>query len=368
MRADVATTISSRSAFDRPVVRIHQRGVEGEEGPELVRPAGEGEEHVRNEAGLLLDGEDLLADVVGQVVEGGHVEPRDRRVAHRVSIAHVIARDTTANATAAAAATLSESTSASDRDPHAPCGAAAASAVATARDPRRRARSPAGPARSSDQMSVAVGRRCHRPRLEPGVGERRRTRRPATRAAATRHQRRIRISPMLTRTVRRVYGSRQVGSSTSPSKPKARAERATAPRFSGSLSPSSTTSRRVVRRELGERRRRCRVAGGDRAAVEVEARRSRAAGVRSTTYIGAVDARQQIRHALVLELVEQARSGRGGRRRSCARSPPDLRRRTARHPRSAAGDGVLELAIVGEPGIVGVVDPLGHAAQSRRAR
>ena len=33
-----------------------------------------------------------------------------------------------------------------------------------------------------------------------------------------------------------------------------------------------------------------------------------------------------------------------------------------------AGDGILELAIVGEPGIVGVVDPLGHAAQFRRPR
>ena len=55
---------------------------------------------------------------------------------------------------------------------------------------------------------------------------------------------RNRISPMLTRTVRRVYGSMQVGSSTNASIPKARAERATAPRFSGSLRPSRTATRR----------------------------------------------------------------------------------------------------------------------------
>ncbi len=56
------------------LVRIHQRGVEVEEGPELGRAPGECEEHVRHEPGTLLHGEDLLAHVVRQVVELGHVE------------------------------------------------------------------------------------------------------------------------------------------------------------------------------------------------------------------------------------------------------------------------------------------------------
>ena len=74
----------------QPLVGIHECGVEREEGTELLGPAGECEEHVGNEAGLLLHGENLVADVVGQIVEGGHVEPRDHRVAHRVSIADVV--------------------------------------------------------------------------------------------------------------------------------------------------------------------------------------------------------------------------------------------------------------------------------------
>ena len=53
----------------------------------------------------------------------------------------------------------------------------------------------------------------------------------------------VRTSPMLTRTVRRLYGSVHVASMIRPSMPKARAARAMAPRFSASLRPSSTATR-----------------------------------------------------------------------------------------------------------------------------
>ena len=50
---------------------------------------------------------------------------------------------------------------------------------------------------------------------------------------------------MLTLTARRAKGSAQVGSRTIASNPNAHAERATAPMFSWSLDPSSTSRRRV---------------------------------------------------------------------------------------------------------------------------
>jgi hypothetical protein len=53
-------------ALRQAVLRQHQRIVVREERTELVGPAGELQEHVRHETGLLLHREDLLADVVGQ--------------------------------------------------------------------------------------------------------------------------------------------------------------------------------------------------------------------------------------------------------------------------------------------------------------
>ncbi len=51
---------------------------------------------------------------------------------------------------------------------------------------------------------------------------------------------------MLTRTVRRWYGSVHVGLSSMPPTPNARAARAIAPTFSSSFSASSTINRRAV--------------------------------------------------------------------------------------------------------------------------
>ena len=60
------------------------------------------------------------------------------------------------------------------------------------------------------------------------------------------------------------------GSRTSPPIPKARADRATAPRFSGSLRPSSTASVAAPAATSASAGQRSAVGGGDGAAVEVE--------------------------------------------------------------------------------------------------
>ena len=57
---------------------LHQRVVVGEEGAELVGPVREGEEHVGDEAGLLLHREDAAANVLGDVLQ-----LRDRVTADR---------------------------------------------------------------------------------------------------------------------------------------------------------------------------------------------------------------------------------------------------------------------------------------------
>ena len=61
-----------------------------------------------------------------------------------------------------------------------------------------------------------------------------------------------------------------VGSSMRASTPNARAERAISPRFSGSLSPSSTATRRDLRDDLVDARQGQALRRGDHAAVEVE--------------------------------------------------------------------------------------------------
>src|SRR5262249_34685449 len=64
----------------------HQRVVVGEEGAELVGPAGQDGEDVGDEAGLLLDFEDARAHVGGRVLDGGDGKARDGRcVGHDVS-------------------------------------------------------------------------------------------------------------------------------------------------------------------------------------------------------------------------------------------------------------------------------------------
>ena len=50
---------------------LHQRVVVGEERAELVRPVRQREEHVGDEARLLLHREDARADVVGQASSSG---------------------------------------------------------------------------------------------------------------------------------------------------------------------------------------------------------------------------------------------------------------------------------------------------------
>ena len=84
-------------------------------------------------------------------------------------------------------------------------------------------------------------RRGHRPALEAGVAQRW-SNTSGQSAASTRTTGRCRISPMLTRIERRLYGSVHVGSITSASMPSAREARAMAPRFSASFSPSSTAT------------------------------------------------------------------------------------------------------------------------------
>jgi hypothetical protein len=53
---------------------VHQSVVIGEEGPKLVGPAGKRQEHVRHEAGLLLNGQDPRADILRQVGNFGNRE------------------------------------------------------------------------------------------------------------------------------------------------------------------------------------------------------------------------------------------------------------------------------------------------------
>ena len=58
---------------------VHQRIVIGEEGAEFRRPMGQHEEHVGNETGLFLHGENPFEQVGRQRVEaGGQCETADR--------------------------------------------------------------------------------------------------------------------------------------------------------------------------------------------------------------------------------------------------------------------------------------------------
>jgi hypothetical protein len=63
----------------------HERVVVREEGPELVGAAGQDQEHVRHEAGLLLHLDDARTDVIGHVLQGGHRKSRDGHVGHDAS-------------------------------------------------------------------------------------------------------------------------------------------------------------------------------------------------------------------------------------------------------------------------------------------
>ncbi|GBH24089.1 hypothetical protein BvRS1_11380 [Burkholderia vietnamiensis] len=72
---------------------VHQCVVVREERAKLVRAMRERDEHVRDEARLLLNGGDACANVVGQIVERGHGEAADGRVVgsgHGVSL--IVAR------------------------------------------------------------------------------------------------------------------------------------------------------------------------------------------------------------------------------------------------------------------------------------
>lgn len=64
----------------------HQRVVVGEEGTELVRAMGEHKENIRHETGAFLDLEDLIADLLGQVVQLGDGKAANRLVAHRLTL------------------------------------------------------------------------------------------------------------------------------------------------------------------------------------------------------------------------------------------------------------------------------------------
>ena len=157
-----------------------------------------------------------------------------------------------------------------------------------------------------------------------------------------------------------------VGSRTRASMPRARAERAMAPRFSGSLSPSSTAMRRAPAIASAIDGQRPAVGGGDRAAVEVEA-----------------DGRRQ--HGLAA----RRRPGRRAPSRRPAKRASDLRRDEHRAdpvPRleqpldrrdalgdeqlvalaAAPGRGIGQLEVVGEAGIGGIVDRTRARPQSDR--
>ena len=71
---------------------------------------------------------------------------------------------------------------------------------------------------------------------------------------------------------------------------------------------------------------------------------------------------------VVLELVEQDRADVVARRDHALDRHRSLGDEQLVTFDLSAGDGVLELAIVGEPRIVGVHDPHGHAASLRRPR
>ena len=90
MTALVATTISSRSALDRPGrLLVHQRVVHREEGPRLVGPPGERREDVGQEARPLLDVVEPLGEVGRQLLPRRHREAADRRVAHPATVPRV---------------------------------------------------------------------------------------------------------------------------------------------------------------------------------------------------------------------------------------------------------------------------------------
>ena len=171
---------------------------------------------------------------------------------------------------------------------------------------------------------------------------------------------------MLTRTVRRVYGSMQVGSSTSAvdaERPRRPSDGTEVLRVVEPLEHGHPAGRRRERRERRGGRRRCPAAIAPR--------------WRSKPTI-------IVQHGVVDEVDRGVDAGQQSRPcgRTCGRSAAPTGRVTRgdhaldRHRAlgdeqfvtldPAAGDGVLELAIVGQSGIVGVVDPLWHAAQSRR--
>ena len=56
---------------------VHQGIVIGKECAEFIRAVGEGEEYVGNEAGLFLDGNDAVANVLGHVLQFGDRETAD---------------------------------------------------------------------------------------------------------------------------------------------------------------------------------------------------------------------------------------------------------------------------------------------------
>ena len=146
--------------------------------------------------------------------------------------------------------------------------------------------------------------------------------------------------------------------------PNALADRAMAPRFSGSLSPSSTAIRDGAGDGLGDGRQRPALGDGDGAAVQVEADRRRQDVTRGDVDRG-VDA---------VELAAEA----GERlRRDEHRADPVTRRQQPADRRHALGDEQLvaldappgrrvgQLDVVGEPRIA-CLDGHQHATQSRR--
>ena len=86
-----APTWRRRSARARPSTDPSSESISAAWKSKKARNSAGRRARARNTLGtkpdLLLHGEDLLADVVGQVVEVGHVEPRDPLVAHRASFA-----------------------------------------------------------------------------------------------------------------------------------------------------------------------------------------------------------------------------------------------------------------------------------------
>ena len=80
MRDDAVETVVHPAGGDddhlalslaQPALAQHEGVVVGEEGSELIRPAGEGQKDIRDKPRLLLHLEDAGADVVGQAFERG---------------------------------------------------------------------------------------------------------------------------------------------------------------------------------------------------------------------------------------------------------------------------------------------------------